>query len=321
VKLSDFDYLLPPELIAHEPVEPRDQSRLMVLNRKTGLISHDYFYNLPNYLNPDDLIVFNQSKVFPARLYGHKETGGKVEVLLISQINSAWKFISRPGLKNGQTIIFDSELRAVVQNDTLEFNIIYPEVMRKIYQIGYTPLPPYINPKDKDHKANISRIYQTVYAKDEGSVAAPTAGFHFTNELLEKIPNKAFVTLHVGLGTFLPVKTENILDHKMHSEYYKIENPLQFENRRVVAVGTTTVRTLETYANTGKTEGQTDIFIYPGYEFKIVDSMITNFHLPKSTLLMLVSAFAGRDFIMQAYQEAIKEKYRFYSFGDAMLIL
>lgn len=312
--LSDFDYELPKELIAQTPAEKRDHSRLMVLDRKTQTISHDYFYNLQKYLNPDDLLVFNQTKVFPARLYGKKESGGGVEILLLSESEGFWKFIGK-NIGRAKKIYFDKGLVGDIQNGIIIFNYNKTELMAILDSIGHTPLPPYIKTQDTRKR------YQTVYAKDVGSAAAPTAGFHFTKELLEMIPNKAFVTLHVGLGTFAPVKTENILEHKMHSEIFEISDNAQCSihnaQGRVIAVGTTSVRVLESDWQ----KNETNIFIYPGYKFKHVDAMITNFHLPKSTLLMLVSAFAGREFILKAYQEAIKEKYRFFSFGDAMIIL
>ena len=318
MKLSDFDYHLPKQLIAQSPAVTRDSSRLMVVNRKTGEISHDYFYNLLKYLSPDDLLVFNDTKVFPARLFGHKPTGGKVEVLLL---RPGWQFISHPGIKDGQKIVFTEKLSARVVNGELKFNVDNAELMQLLDEIGHTPLPPYIEaPRGVDSEKKTRRRYQTVYAKNSGSAAAPTAGFHFTKRLLNKIPNKVYVTLHVGLGTFLPVKSEKIEDHKMHEEYYEISNSAKGQvigAKRVVAVGTTSVRVLESDWD----KHETNIFIYPGYKFKHVDAMITNFHLPKSTLLMLVSAFTGRDLIMKAYKEAIKEKYRFFSFGDAMLIL
>lgn len=317
MKLSDFDYDLPQELIAQEPVEPRDHSRLMILDVRSQKITHDHFYNLPKYLKTDDLLVFNQSKVFPARLYGKKATGGKVEVLLISANGNSWEYISKPGLKGGQTVNF-GPISGQIENERLNFNT---DIRPYLDEIGHTPLPPYIS---SEHIArstkDIRSRYQTVYAKDEGSVAAPTAGFHFTPELLEKIPNKAFVTLHVGLGTFVSVKSEQIENHIMHSERFSISIDARsqiLDARRVIAVGTTSARVLESDWD----KPETSIFIYPGYKFQHVDGLITNFHLPKSTLLMLVSAFAGRDLIMRAYQEAIREKYRFYSFGDAMLIL
>lgn len=318
MKLSDFDYELPEELIAQTPVEPRDHSRLMVVNRADGSIIHDHFYNLLKYLNPDDLLVFNETKVFPARLFGHKPTGGKVEILLLNMVTG--EYISHPGLREGQEVVFDSDFRAVVQNARLKFNLDYDQLKDKIDSIGHTPLPPYIDASGFTENTKLRQRYQTVYAKNSGSVAAPTAGFHFTEKLLSEIPNKAFLTLHVGLGTFRPVKTENIKDHEMHSEVFEIPRDTRekvLKAKRVIAVGTTSARALESDWD----KPDTTIFIYPGYEFKHVDGLITNFHLPKSTLLMLISALAGKDLIMNAYSEAIKEKYRFYSFGDAMLIL
>ncbi len=273
---------------------------------------------LLKYLNPDDLLVFNETKVFPARLFGHKPTGGKVEILLLNMVTG--EYISHPGLKEGQEVVFDDTFRAVVQNERLKFNVDYDQLQVKIDEIGHTPLPPYIDASAFVENTNLRRRYQTVYAKNSGSVAAPTAGFHFTEKLLSEIPNKAFLTLHVGLGTFRPVKTENIKDHEMHSEVFEIPSDTRekiLKAKRVIAVGTTSARALESDWD----KPDTSIFIYPGYEFKHVDGLITNFHLPKSTLLMLISALAGRDLIMKAYQEAIKEKYRFYSFGDAMLII
>jgi S-adenosylmethionine:tRNA ribosyltransferase-isomerase len=318
MKLADFDYHLLGELIAQTPVEPRDHSRLMIVNRADGSITHDHFYNLLKYLNPDDLLVFNETKVFPARLFGHKPTGGKVEILLLNMVTG--EYISHPGLKEGQEVVFDDTFRAVVQNERLKFNVDYDQLKVKINEIGHTPLPPYIDASVFVENTNLRRRYQTVYAKNSGSVAAPTAGFHFTEKLLSEIPNKAFLTLHVGLGTFRPVKTENIKDHEMHSEVFEIpSDPREkiLKAKRVIAVGTTSARALESDWD----KPDTNIFIYPGYKFKHVDGLITNFHLPKSTLLMLISALAGKDLIMKAYQEAIKEKYRFYSFGDAMLII
>lgn len=318
MKTSDFDFNLPEELIAQTPAEPRDHSRLMVVNRADGSITHDHFYNLLKYLKPDDLLVFNETKVFPARLFGHKKSGGKVEVLLLNLVTG--EFISHPGLKDTQEVVFDAELSAVVENNRLKFNINNDQLKHKIDSIGHTPLPPYIDPKLYPESPKLRQRYQTVYAKNSGSVAAPTAGFHFTDELLAEIPNKVFLTLHVGLGTFRPVKSENIEDHEMHAESFWIPSSVKSQvssHKRIIAVGTTSARALESDWD----KPETSIFIYPGYKFKRVDALITNFHLPKSTLLMLISALAGRDLIMKAYGEAVKEKYRFYSFGDAMLIL
>lgn len=318
MKLSDFDYDLPPELIAQTPADPRDHSRLLILDRRSKKITHDYFYNLPKYLKPEDLLVFNQTKVIPARLYGRKESGGRAEVLLLPN-QGHFNFIGR-NIGRSKKILFDNGLIGEITESTIKFNCDYAQVLAKLSEIGHTPLPPYIHPGEGMTEPKLRQMYQTVYAMNQGSVAAPTAGLHFTKELLDKIPKQAYVTLHVGLGTFLPVKTENILDHKMHSEQFEIAPDVRaqiLDARRVVAVGTTSVRVLESDWD----KHETNIFIYPGYKFKHVDAMITNFHQPKSTLMMLVCAFAGRDLIMKAYQEAIKEKYRFHSFGDAMLIL
>lgn len=321
MKLAEFDYYLPRELIAQTPVEPRDHSRLMVVNRDIGEIKHDVFFNLPKYLKRDDLLVFNQTKVFPARLYGHKETGGQVEILLLKP---GWEFIGK-NIGRAKRILFDRGLEGSITSDGLmKFNKDNDQLMKLLKVIGHTPLPPYIAPSRLNAEPKIRQRYQTVYAREIGSAAAPTAGFHFTKQLLEKIPNKAFVTLHVGLGTFAPVKTEIIEEHKMHSEIFNISPEAKYQiqdarnnKRRIVAVGTTSVRVLESDWSVP----ETSIFIYPGYKFKFVGAMITNFHLPKSTLLMLVSAFAGRDLIRKAYEEAVREKYRFFSFGDAMLIV
>ncbi|MEK9200421.1 MAG: tRNA preQ1(34) S-adenosylmethionine ribosyltransferase-isomerase QueA, partial [Patescibacteria group bacterium] len=279
------------------------------------------------YLDPADLLVFNQSKVFPARLSGHKETGGKVGILLLTlpAEDGTCKFIGK-NIRRVKRVLFGGGLVGEIVGDGLiKFNTDNRTLLRLINKIGQVPLPPYIDPSRSKLGAKQTRSrYQTVYARELGSAAAPTAGFHFTSELLEKLPNKTFVTLHVGLGTFLPVKTTNILDHHMHAEHYEISQNSKSQilnSKSIVAVGTTSVRTLESWANTGQSEGETDIFITPGYEFKIVEKMITNFHQPKSSLLMLVSAFAGRALIMKAYAEAVKEKYRFFSFGDAMLIV
>lgn len=300
------------------PAEPRDSSRLMVVDRNSGKIVHDRFANLLKYLSHDDLVVFNQTKVIPARIITKKPTGGKLEIFLLKQVdNYVWECLSKPGITGkfalGEVIDKKDEIL------TIKFSLDRDELMR----LGEIPLPPYI----KRSETSVQRLgnkYQTVYAKTEGSVAAPTAGFHFTPELMDKIPHKAFVTLHVGLGTFQPVKVEDVEEHKMHTEWYDIggaEVQRGKGAKKIVAVGTTSVRTLESWANSGKTSGETDIFIYPGYKFKVVDAMITNFHLPKSTLLMLVSAFAGTELMRKAYAEAIAKKYRFFSFGDAMLIL
>ena len=340
MKLSDFDYDLPKELIAQTPAEKRDHSRLMILDRRSQKISHDYFYNLKKYLESDDLLVFNQTKVFPARLYGSKPTGGKVEILLLNitpsdpplnlrggrkgelllESSNVWSFIGK-NIGPAKKIIFDGGLVGDIQNGQIIFNCNNAELMGRLDNIGHTPLPPYIRSQDAGRRTqNTRRRYQTVYAKEVGSAAAPTAGFHFTQELMDSIPNKSFVTLHVGLGTFAPVKTPIIEDHVMHSEHFEISDSARgqvLSARRVVAVGTTSVKVLES----DWSKNETNIFIYPGYKFKHVDAMITNFHLPKSTLLMLVSAFASHALIMEAYHEAITHKYRFFSFGDAMIII
>ncbi len=332
MQLTDFDYALPPELIAHHPAQPRDHSRLMIVNRKAQTIAHDHFYNLSKYLTSSDTLVFNKTKVFPARLFARKTTGGRVEILLIRYDTASWEYISHPGIKEGTYLAFADQVTAQVVKGKLIFNLSYADLMAKLLIIGHVPLPPYIHPQEEWDETKLRRMYQTVYAAEIGSVAAPTAGFHFTKKLLSKLGKtgiqKEFVILHVGLGTFQPVKTANILDHQMHSEYYALDPQVaqrlmaaKSAGKKMVAVGTTVVRTLETWANAGQLSGETNIFIYPGYKFKFVGALITNFHLPKSTLLMLVSAFAGRDLVIVAYQEAIKEKYRFYSFGDAMLIL
>ncbi|SDE60195.1 tRNA preQ1(34) S-adenosylmethionine ribosyltransferase-isomerase QueA [Sporomusa acidovorans] len=336
--VSDFDYYLPEELIAQQPVEPRDHSRLLVLDRQNGHIEHSKFYNLPQYLQPGDTLVFNDTRVIPARLLGFKpETGGKVEVFLLNRtMKDEWEVLVKPGKKArpGTIIEFSDALRCEVLRDTdfggrvVRFS--YQGVFEEILDIlGETPLPPYIKAKLADKER-----YQTVYARERGSAAAPTAGLHFTRELMNTIKqmgiNLTFVTLHVGLGTFRPVSVENISEHVMHREHYSVPeetaaivNQTLAAGNRVIAVGTTAVRTLETAGASGRLEaksGWTEIFIYPGYDFKIVKALITNFHLPKSTLLMLVSALASRKHIFNAYQEAVNKRYRFFSFGDAMFI-
>ncbi len=340
MKVSDFNYELPQELIAQFPIEKRDESRLMILNRKEQTIEHKIFKDIIDYLKPGDCLVRNNTKVIPARLYGVKEeTGANVEFLLLNQIeNNIWEVMVRPGrrLRIGTKVSFgDGILKAKILeempggNRKVEFYYtgIFNEILDKI---GLMPLPPYIKErlKEKDR-------YQTVYAKYDGSAAAPTAGLHFTEELLEKIKEKgieiANVTLHVGIGTFRPVKEENVEEHEMHTEHYYIKkedaekiNKAKKEGGRVIAVGTTSCRVLESVADENglvkEIEGDTGIYIYPGYKFKCIDALITNFHLPESTLLMLVSALAGREYILKAYKEAVNEKYRFFSFGDAMFI-
>lgn len=358
MKLSDFNYTLQKELIAQKPIFPRDHSRLLVINKKNGKIQHHTFYDIINFLNPGDILVLNNSKVIKARLIGQKRlTHGKVEILLHREMNPGeWEVIGK-NLKIGLEIIFSNSpitafvVRKKEETFILRFNLSGEDFFKEIDKIGLVPLPPYIR-REKALKSDDGQ-YQTVFSKNRGSVAAPTAGLHFTKELLKKIEEKnikiAYVTLHVGLGTFTPVTAEDVLSHKMHPEYYTVTLEelkkivtTKKEGRRVVAVGTTTTRVLETIfrdSNTGdrrpeyksrtsdyelrttNLSGWTDIFIYPGYRFKCVDCLITNFHLPKSTLLMLVSAFAGKKNIDRAYQEAIKQKYRFYSYGDAMLII
>ena len=340
MKVSEFNYNLPEELIAQTPIEKRDESRLMVLNKEMQTIEHKKFKDIIDYLKPGDVLVRNNTKVIPARLYGKKETGANVEFLLLNNIEGdIWESIVRPGnkLHIGTKVIFGdgllkAEILDIMPGGTRKVKFEYEGIFNEILdQIGLMPLPPYIHEelKQKDR-------YQTVYAKYNGSAAAPTAGLHFTPELLKQIEEKgieiANVTLHVGIGTFRPVKEETVENHEMHSEHYYIKkedaekiNKAKKEGRRVIAVGTTSCRVLETVADENgivkEIEGDTQIFIYPGYKFKCLDGLITNFHLPQSTLLMLVSALAGKDYIMKAYEEAVKEKYRFFSFGDAMLLL
>ncbi len=337
---SDFYFDLPEELIAQDPLEDRSSSRLLVLDKETGETSHHIFKEVINYLNPGDCLVLNNTKVIPARLIGHKEdTGAAIEVLLLKRKeNDIWETLVKPGkkCKPGTKIVFGEGLLHATVLETVEdgnrliqfsYEGIFEEILDKL---GEMPLPPYIT-----HKLQDKNRYQTVYAKYEGSAAAPTAGLHFTKELLKQIEEKgidiAYVTLHVGLGTFRPVKVDNILEHHMHSEFYQVTkeaadkiNKAKKEGHRVICVGTTSCRTVESAADESGMvkEGcdNTEIFIYPGYKFKVLDALITNFHLPESTLVMLVSALAGREHILNAYEEAIREKYRFFSFGDAMLI-
>jgi S-adenosylmethionine:tRNA ribosyltransferase-isomerase len=341
MKLSEFDFNLPEELIAQTPLDKRDTSRLMVLNRKQQTIEHKHFYDLIDYLKPGDILVRNNTKVIPARLFGIKEeTNGHVEVLLLKdQGNDNWEcLVGNARIVKVDTIIKfgDGLLKArcieIKDEGIRVFKMIYDGIFYEILdQLGTMPLPPYIK-----EKLNDQNRYQTVYAKIEGSAAAPTAGLHFTDEIITKIKDKGIeildVTLHVGLGTFRPVKVDDILEHHMHSEYYMIEpdvakklNAAKNNGQRIIAVGTTSTRTLEAnmqkYGKFKATHENTDIFIYPGYKYKAIDCLITNFHLPKSTLLMLISAFSNKEFIFKAYQEAINEKYRFFSFGDSMLII
>ena len=341
MKTSDFYYDLPQELIAQDPLTDRSASRLMHLSIKDGSIEHRHFTDILEYLNPGDCLVINDTKVIPARLYGHKEeTGALIEILLLKRNeNDVWECLVKPGKKarKGTRISFGDgllkgEIVDVIEDGNrlihFEYNGIFEEILDKL---GQMPLPPYIHHQLKDKNR-----YQTVYAKHDGSAAAPTAGLHFTPELLEEIKKKgvhiAHVTLHVGLGTFRPVKVEDVTDHHMHSEFYIVEpeqaeliNRVKKEGGKIVAVGTTSCRTLESATDENGIlkagSGWTDIFIYPGYPFKMIDRLITNFHLPESTLMMLVSALAGKDKIMAAYEEAVKERYRFFSFGDAMFIM
>lgn len=340
MKTDDFDYYLPEELIAQTPLEKRDESRLLVLDKQNGNIYHKKFYNIIDYLNPGDTLILNDTKVIPARIIGIKEeTNAVIELLLLKNTDSNyWESLAKPAkrVKIGTIISFgDGLLKAkcikVLEDGIRMFELIYDGILYEILdKLGTMPLPPYIHEKLDDQSR-----YQTVYAKNIGSAAAPTAGLHFTNDLLEKIKAKgvniAYVTLHVGLGTFRPVNVSDVTKHKMHSEYCELNkenadliNETKNKGGKIVVVGTTTVRVLETvmskYGELKPCSGFTDIFIYPGYKYKIVDNLITNFHLPKSTLIMLVSALAGKDKIMEAYNKAVQEKYRFFSFGDAMFI-
>ena len=339
MKVSEFNYELPEELIAQTPIEKRDESRLMVLDRDKQTIEHKTFKDIIDYLEPGDCLVRNNTKVIPARIYGKKETGAHVEFLLLKNIEGdIWESIVRPGnkLHVGTKVIFGdglltAQILEIMPGGTRKVKFTYQGIFNEILdKIGLMPLPPYIHEELKDNDR-----YQTVYAKYDGSAAAPTAGLHFTPELLKKIEEKgvkiANVTLHVGIGTFRPVKEENVENHEMHTEHFYIKqedvqkiNETKKQGKKVIAVGTTSCRVLETIADENgfvkETEADTSIFIYPGYHFKCLDGLITNFHLPQSTLLMVVSALAGEDYIMKAYNEAVKEKYRFFSFGDAMFI-
>ena len=340
MKLEEFDYNLPEELIAQVPIQKRDESRLMVVDREKRTIEDKVFRDIIDYLEPGDSLVRNNTKVIPARLYGKKDTGANVEFVLLKQLEGdIWESIVRPGnkLKPGSKVIFgdgllNAEILEILEDGTRKVKFTYEGIFNEILdKIGLMPLPPYIHESLKENDR-----YQTVYAKYEGSAAAPTAGLHFTPELLKKIEEKgikiANVTLHVGIGTFRPVKEENIEEHKMHTEHFYIKqedvekiNEAKNNGKKVIAVGTTSCRVLETITdeNTGlvkQIESDTGIYIYPGYKFKCVDGIITHFHVPKSTLLMLVSALADREFILEAYNKAVEEKYRFFSFGDAMFI-
>ena len=339
MKVSEFDYELPEELIAQTPIKKRDESRLMILDKENKKIEHKIFKDILEYLKPGDVLVRNNTKVLPARIYGKKDTGANVEFLLLKNMEGdVWESIVRPGnkLRVGTKVIFgdgklNAEILEILPGGTRKVKFTYNGIFNEILdEIGLMPLPPYIHEQleEKDR-------YQTVYAKYQGSAAAPTAGLHFTDELLKKLKEKgveiANVTLHVGIGTFRPVKEENIEAHEMHSEHFYIKqedvekiNNAKKEGRRVIAVGTTSCRVLESIADENgevkEIETDTEIFIYPGYKFKCIDGLITNFHLPQSTLIMLVSAFAGKNFVFEAYRQAVEEKYRFFSFGDAMFI-
>ncbi len=337
MQVTDFNYELPKELIAQHPMEPRDHSRLLIVNKATGELEHKHFYDLPSYLQPGDLLVFNDTRVIPARLHGFKETGARIEVFLLTRINGTdWEVLVKPGrrVQPGTIVKFSDELSCEILETTdfggriarFIFTGIFEEILDRL---GETPLPPYITEPLEDKER-----YQTVYSRERGSAAAPTAGLHFTKELLQKIKDmrveEVFVTLHVGLGTFRPVSEASVEDHKMHSEFYTITpdaaaaiNKAKRAGRRIVAVGTTSVRTLEAAGATGEIKAGgnwTKIFIYPGYKFRFVDALVTNFHLPQSTLLMLVSALSTREIMLHTYQVAVEEKYRFFSFGDAMFI-
>lgn len=344
--VSDFDYELPQELIAQMPADKRENSRMLVLNREHQTIEHKHFYDIVDYLDENTLLVLNNTKVLPARLYGTKDTGAKIEVFLLeSKQENEWSCLIRPSKRiKPDTVIKISDELSVKAIKRLEDDgewlveiICDGNLFDILHKVGNIPLPPYIERKmqTEDIKKFDMERYQTVYAKDEGSVAAPTAGLHFTKEILQKLKDKgveiAYVTLNVGLGTFRPVKCENITDHKMHSETFEISqetadiiNRAKKNGKKLVAVGTTTVRTLETafqqFGEIKACHSHSELFIYPPYEFKVIDSLLTNFHLPKSTLLMLVSALAGKDFIFKAYKEAVENKYRFFSYGDCMLI-
>ncbi|MDY4079351.1 MAG: tRNA preQ1(34) S-adenosylmethionine ribosyltransferase-isomerase QueA [Clostridium sp.] len=340
MKVSDFDFYLPEELIAQHPLEKRDESRLMVLDKKTGEIEHKKFYDIIDYLNKGDTLVLNNTRVMPARLIGEKEnTGGKIEFLLLKRVEGdKWECLAKPGksAREGRRFTFGNgllkaEVIEVLENGNRIVEFYYEGIFEQVLDsLGEMPLPPYIHEKLEDKER-----YQTVYSKEEGSAAAPTAGLHFTKELLKKIQDKGvnivYLTLHVGLGTFRPVKVEEIEKHNMHSEFYMLSkesadiiNETKKRGNRIISVGTTSTRTLETIGDENgmvkEQSGWTNIFIYPGYKFKVVDNLITNFHLPESTLIMLVSTLAGRENVMNAYNVAVKEKYRFFSFGDAMFI-
>lgn len=345
MNISEFDYNLPEDLIAQSPTQKREMSRMLVLDKNSAVIEHKHFYDIVDHLSEDDVLVLNNTKVIPARLLGEKDTGAKIEVFLLKNTEGKiWEALIKPSkrVKSGTIVTFSQDLQAKVleriPNDKWLVELIYEGNFYSLLEkIGNIPLPPYIERKmsDEQLKQLDYERYQTVYAKTPGSVAAPTAGLHFTQEILEKLKQKnikiGYVTLNVGIGTFRPVKCDNVLDHKMDSETYEISqetadliNNAKSQGKKIVAVGTTTVRTLESafqkYGEISAVHDASEMFIYPGYEFKVIDKLITNFHLPKSTLLMLVSALAGRDLIFEAYHQAIEQRYRFYSYGDCMLI-
>lgn len=336
MQVKDFDYNLPQKLIAQKPCRPRDYSRLMILNKKNKKIIHDRFYNIHKYLKSNDVLVANNSRVIPARLFGNKQTGGKIEILLLKQINKQiWEIIIKGSVKQNTQINFNKTLNGVLIKHTnentwhMKFNLQENMLNTAINKIGIAPTPPYIK------RISNLKEYQTIYSQSPGSVAAPTAGFHFTKPLMKKIKQQGisfeFVTLHVGLGTFQPIRVNNIKKHKIHRETAQIDpntaqilNKYKQKNKNIIAVGTTTTRTLESFCVNKKLLSgikSVNLFIYPGYKFKFINGLITNFHLPKSTLLMLVCAFANTDFVLYAYKQAVKNKYKFYSFGDAMLII
>lgn len=331
MKLEELDYKLPKSLIAQSPASPRDTARMMVINKETGSIEDRHFYDLPNILTKNDCLVFNKTKVFPARVFGKKPSGGKVEILLLKNIDQYhWEVLTKPGIKQNQQVIFDKFYAVCTQEGNpaiFEFNQPYLNLLHLLEKVGATPLPPYIKSSQKEKI--LRQQYQTVYAKILGSAAAPTAGLHFTNHLLTKLKSKGiqfeYVTLHVGLGTFAPVKEKHLEDHQIHEEYFEIDPKTlkrifaaKKQGKRIIAVGTTTTRVLESLP---KRKGYTNLFIYPPYNFHLVDALITNFHLPKSTLLALIYAFMGSGLTKNAYKLAIKKKYRFFSFGDGMLVV
>ncbi len=323
--VSELDYELPEALIAQKPAEPRDSSRLMVVDVKSGGISHHTFRELPRFLRPGDTVVLNETKVLPARLMARKPSGGKVELLFLRNLGGPWEVLARPSkrLKPGLKLIAgDDDLWLVEDLGEGRWTVKGRDVRATLERSGHMPLPPYIRATDASERA-----YQTVYARTPGSAAAPTAGFHFTDSLLEEVgevARLARVTLHVGTGTFTPLRTENVQDHRMHAEYYSVPEEAARtveEADRVVAVGTTVARTLESWAASGEKEGESELFVYPGYEWRAVDTLLTNFHLPRSTLLAMVMSFAGVGLVREAYRIAVEERYRFYSFGDAMLLV